>query len=162
MTLNDLSPRPERSPCAIGAIGTICLCALLALSACSGTTEAKRQADNSTPPPTDCTAWVGTDRNAMLPGYLLPGQGVGSTVCVPLLLTANPTPASYAGGDYHISEFTDDKLKARWRACKEDAPASSASTRRCSAGCRRTRSAPRAPPARSIRRERSIPTGRST
>lgn len=117
MTPNELSPRLERSLCALG------LGALLTLSACTGTTEAKRQADNSTPPPTDCTAWVGTDRNAMLPGYLLHQgpKGTGATVCVPLLLTANPTPASYAGGDYHISEFTDDKLKARWRACKEDA-----------------------------------------
>jgi hypothetical protein len=36
-------------------------------------------------------------------------------------MTANPTPAGYAGGDYHVSEFTDEKLKARWRACKADA-----------------------------------------
>jgi hypothetical protein len=108
-----LSPRLGQGLCVLG------LGALLALSACTGTTDAKRQADNSTPPPTDCTAWVGTDRNAMLPGYLLP-QTRGGTACVPLLLTANQPPASYAGGDYHISEFTDDRLKARWRACKED------------------------------------------
>ncbi|MGJ7572295.1 alpha/beta hydrolase family protein [Variovorax sp. RB2P76] len=106
------------------------LAALLLLGACtSATTEAQRQASASKPPPTDCTAWVGTDRNAMMGGYLLPqgkgsggsGNGNGTKVCVPVLMTANPTPADYAGGDYHVSEFTDEKLKARWRACKEDA-----------------------------------------
>lgn len=70
-------------------------------------------------PPTDCKAWVGTDRNAELPGYLLPQPG-GTTACVPLLVTANTPPAGY-GGDYYVEEFTDAKLKARWAACKADA-----------------------------------------
>jgi hypothetical protein len=69
-------------------------------------------------PPTDCKAWVGTDRNAELPGYLLP-QPSGKTACVPLLLTANKPPAGYVG-DYYIDEFTDAKLKSRWAACKAD------------------------------------------
>lgn len=96
--------------------------AVMALAGCTATSEAQRQATNSKPPPTDCTAWVGTDRNAMMGGYLLPQgpKGSGAKVCVPVMMTANPTPSDYAGGDYHISEFTDDKLKARWRACKED------------------------------------------
>jgi len=70
-------------------------------------------------PPTDCTAWVGTDRNAELPGYLLP-QANGTRSCVPLLVTANKPPADYRG-DYHVDEFTDAKLKERWAACKADA-----------------------------------------
>jgi hypothetical protein len=68
---------------------------------------------------TDCKAWVGTDRNVELPGYLLP-QADGRTECVPLLLTANKPPAGYAG-DYYVDEFTDAKLKARWAACRADA-----------------------------------------
>jgi pimeloyl-ACP methyl ester carboxylesterase len=96
--------------------------AVVTLAGCAGSTDAQRQAANSKPPPADCSAWVGTDRNAMMGGYLLPQgpKGAGGKECVPVLMTANPTPADYAGGDYHISEFTDDKLKARWQACKED------------------------------------------
>jgi hypothetical protein len=65
-------------------------------------------------PPTDCTAWVGKDRNVELPGYRLPQQ-YGATACVPLLLTANKPPPGYAG-DYYVAEFTDAKLKERWAA----------------------------------------------
>jgi hypothetical protein len=72
-----------------------------------------------TAPPTDCTAWVGTDRNAELPGYRLP-QSDGRMVCVPLLVTANKPPVGYAG-DYYLDEFTDAKLKQRWATCKQDA-----------------------------------------
>jgi hypothetical protein len=70
-------------------------------------------------PPTDCTGWVGTDRNRDLPGYLLP-QSDGATRCVPLLLTAARPPAGYRG-DFYVDEFTDAKLKERWAACKADA-----------------------------------------
>ncbi len=119
----ETTPRPcvpvALSARTFGLIGVLCL-----LGACTtATTEAERQAAASKPPPTDCTAWVGTDRNAMMGGYLL-GQGpkgTGAKECVPVLMTANPTPPGYSGGDYHVSEFTDDKLKSRWRACKQDA-----------------------------------------
>ncbi|MEO8133135.1 MAG: hypothetical protein ABI831_04060 [Betaproteobacteria bacterium] len=70
-------------------------------------------------PPTDCKAWVGTDRNTELPGYLLLQAG-GAIVCVPLLVTANGPPAGYSG-NYYVDEFTDAKLKERWAACKADA-----------------------------------------
>ncbi len=69
-------------------------------------------------PPTDCKAWVGVDRDAELPGYLLP-QANGSIQCIPLLVTANQ-PASGYDGDYYVIEFTDAKLKERWSACKAD------------------------------------------
>ena len=71
------------------------------------------------PPPTDCRAWVGVDRNHELPGYLLL-QPDGHTACVPLGVNAHRPPAGYAG-DYYIDEFTDARLKERWRACKADA-----------------------------------------
>lgn len=71
-------------------------------------------------PPTDCTATVGVDRNAELPGYRLP-QSDGRTVCVPLLVTASKPPAGYVG-DWYVDEFTDAKLKQRWADCKADPP----------------------------------------
>ncbi|WP_445286871.1 hypothetical protein [Variovorax atrisoli] len=115
--------RPARSRlhgvAAALAVGALAL----QLGACGGPSQAQRQAEVTSAPPTDCTAWVGTDRNAMMGGYLLPKNpkdARGPKVCVPVLMTANHPPAGYAGGNYYISEFTDDKLKARWRACKED------------------------------------------
>jgi hypothetical protein len=114
-------PRPAHATRATRATLAI-LGTALVLTACTATSEAQRQATASAVPATDCTAWVGTDRNAMMGGYLLPSKNgsAGAKVCVPVLMTANPTPAGYAGGDYHVAEFTDDKLKARWRACKDD------------------------------------------
>ncbi len=69
-------------------------------------------------PATDCKAWVGTDRNKELPGYIIPKPS-GGTVCVPLLLSAFAAPEGYKG-DFHIEEFTDAKLKERWSSCKAD------------------------------------------
>jgi len=96
-------------------------CILAACAALAGCTlnNAPPQQARAAAPPTDCTAHVGTDRNADLPGYRLPGAG-GATVCVPLLVTANRAPANYAGRDFHVDEFTDARLKARWSACKAD------------------------------------------
>lgn len=97
------------------------IAACIALAAC---TTAPTSSTSSPPvaravPPTDCKAWVGTDRNAELPGYTL-RQADGTSRCVPLLLTAAHAPAGYAG-DFHVQEFTDAKLKERWAACKSDA-----------------------------------------
>jgi len=90
-----------------------------ALAACSTLPPPRSQPVARMTPPTDCKAWVSTDRNAELPGYLLP-QANGATRCVPVLLTANKPSAGY-GGDYYVDEFTDAKLKERWVACKADA-----------------------------------------
>jgi pimeloyl-ACP methyl ester carboxylesterase len=104
--------RPSR------AAGCI-LAAFVGLAGCTLNNAPPREA-RAAPPPTDCSARVGADRNAELPGYRLP-RAAGSTVCVPLLLTANRPPADYAGRDFHVDEFTDAKLRARWSACKADA-----------------------------------------
>lgn len=95
--------------------------AFLALAACSQLPSSP-VAQRPPPPPTDCKAWVGSDRNAELPGYLLPQSAAagGGSVCVPLLLTANRPPPGYAGKDYYIDEFTDARLKERWAACKAE------------------------------------------
>ncbi len=97
--------------------GLLAIAAMLVLAACSSPGPHPR-AIRSTPA-TDCTARVGVDRNAELPGYRLPQAG-GNTVCVPLLQTANVAPPGDAGR-FHVDEFTDAKLKARWVACKADA-----------------------------------------
>ena len=95
------------------------LAAFAGLAGCTASHAPPRKA-RAAPPPTDCTARVGTDRNAELPGYRLPGAS-GTTVCVPLLLSANRPPTDDAGVDFHVDEFTDARLKARWSACKADA-----------------------------------------
>ena len=96
---------------AIGASG------IAVLAACSTPQSSPPQARIT--PPTDCTAWVGSDRNGELPGYTLK-QPSGTTQCVPLLVTANKAPPGYSG-DFYVDEFTDAKLKERWAACKTDA-----------------------------------------
>ena len=96
------------------APGVACL---VVLAACSTPPAVPPIARDT--PPADCQAWVGADRNAELPGYLLP-QPNGAPQCVPLLLSANKPPVGYRG-DFYVDEFTDAKLKARWAACKVDA-----------------------------------------
>lgn len=88
------------------------------LGACADMTRVEMVGARTAAPPTDCKAWVGSDRNTELPGYLLPQPG-GATVCVPFLQTANRPPGGYQG-NYYIDEFTDEKLKARWAACKAE------------------------------------------
>lgn len=95
------------------------LAALVGLAGCTLNNAPPREA-RAAPPPTDCTARVGADRNAELPGYSLP-RASGGTVCVPFLPSANRPPKNYAGRDYYVDEFTDAKLKSRWSACKADA-----------------------------------------
>jgi len=99
------------------SFATVGLTCLVALAACS-TVPVSAPTPRATAP-TDCHAWVGADRNAELPGYLVP-QPNGMAQCVPLLLTANKPPAGYRG-DFYVDEFTDAKLKARWAKCKVDA-----------------------------------------
>ncbi|QHI99905.1 hypothetical protein GT347_19115 [Xylophilus rhododendri] len=93
--------------------------AALSLAGCAAPAGSPAPIARATPPAPDCRAWVGTDRNQEMSGYLLPRQGGGS-VCVPLGVNASTAPAGYQG-DYHVAEFTDAKLKERWSACKADA-----------------------------------------
>jgi hypothetical protein len=72
-----------------------------------------------TAPPPECRAHVGYDRDADLPGYLLPDKA-GGKVCVPFTVTAAQAPAGYRG-DFHVDEFTDAKIAARWKDCQADA-----------------------------------------
>ena len=106
--------------CGLGAAAVL---AALAIGGCSSRGEAvpiSASRARRAPPPTDCLAWVGADRNHELPGYRLP-QPDGRTVCVPLGVNAYRPPAGYSGADYHVDEFTGARLAQRWRACKADA-----------------------------------------
>ena len=105
----------------MGAAASAVLAAALAIGGCSSHGNApSSRSTRAEPPPTDCRAWVGVDRNQELPGYRLP-QPDGRTVCVPLGVNAYRPPAGYAGSDYYVDEFTDARLKERWRTCKADA-----------------------------------------
>ena len=90
-----------------------------ALTACSTIPATSLPPVARATPPTDCKAWVGTNRNTELPGYLLL-QADGTTQCVPLLITESRPPVGFSG-DYYVAEFTDTKLKERWATCKADA-----------------------------------------
>ena len=105
-----------RTALAAGAVLTA-----LAFGGCSSHRDAVSDSASArpNPPPTDCRAWVGADRNHELSGYRLP-QPNGRTVCVPLGVNAYRPPAGYAGRDYYVDEFTHARLKERWRACKAD------------------------------------------
>ena len=116
MPLNPLDEDVDRSAMKTRLVAPGVAC-LVVLAACS-TSPAPPPIARDTPP-ADCQAWVGADRNAELPGYLLP-QPNGAPQCVPLLLSANKPPVGYRG-DFYVDEFTDAKLKARWAACKVDA-----------------------------------------
>ncbi|VTU26821.1 Alpha/beta hydrolase family protein [Variovorax sp. PBL-H6] len=94
--------------------------AACALAACGTVGEPAPREAGAAPQPSDCHARVGADRNAELPGYLLPNAN-GTTACVPLLLSAYRPPPDYRGHDFYVDEFTDAKLKGRWNSCKADA-----------------------------------------
>ncbi len=93
--------------------------ALLVLAGCA-LPASNGTSSRAEPPPTDCQAYVGADRDAMLPGYGLT-TALGDAVCVPLLLSAHRPPRDYRGRDFYVDEFTDARLKARWHSCKADA-----------------------------------------
>jgi hypothetical protein len=69
-------------------------------------------------PVPECKAPVGYDRDAVLPGYLLP-TSAGSATCIPFTSARFKPPAGYTG-DFYVDEFTDAKLRAKWEECKRD------------------------------------------
>jgi pimeloyl-ACP methyl ester carboxylesterase len=69
-------------------------------------------------PPTECEAHVAYDRDMTLPGYILPTSS-GAKTCIPFTTVAAHPPKGYHG-DFYVDEFTDEKLRKRWKECKED------------------------------------------
>ncbi len=70
-------------------------------------------------PAPDCAAPVAYDRDMTLPGYWIDNHR-GVRVCVPFTTVGARPPAGYSG-DFYVDEFSDEKLRARWLACKADA-----------------------------------------
>jgi pimeloyl-ACP methyl ester carboxylesterase len=91
----------------------------LALLLAAGFLLRAPQAAAGTPiPPPECRAHVGYDRDADMPGYLLPTR-LGPKTCIPFAGTAAHPPAGYRG-DFYVDEFTDAKIAGRWERCKAD------------------------------------------
>ena len=66
----------------------------------------------------DCKARVGYDRDMVMPGYKLP-TALGPATCVAFSTAAAQPPAHYHG-DFYVDEFTDAKLRERYRDCMAD------------------------------------------
>jgi hypothetical protein len=69
-------------------------------------------------PSPECHAYVGYDRDMVLPGYILP-TSAGPRTCIPFTSTRARKPAGYHG-DFYVDNFTDDKLRKRWEHCEND------------------------------------------
>ncbi|MGV2495281.1 hypothetical protein [Pelagerythrobacter aerophilus] len=70
-------------------------------------------------PPAECTARVGYDRDATMPGYILPTKA-GPRTCIPFSTVRVRPPEEYRG-DFYVDEFSDWALRQRWAQCKADA-----------------------------------------
>ena len=69
-------------------------------------------------PPAECEAYVGYDRDRMMPGYLLP-TSAGPKTCIPFSTVGALPPQDYRG-DFYVDEFSDAKLREKWASCKQD------------------------------------------
>ena len=76
-----------------------------------------RVVNEGTPKP-DCAVRVNFDRNADMPGYVV--ERSGRRACLPFMPTAQLVPPDDKGKDFYGNEFTDERIKARWAACRRD------------------------------------------
>jgi hypothetical protein len=104
----------------------VALLATLGAVTCATAAEAKDHGKHPKPqavpaamfPPAECEAYVAYDRDMKLPGYILPTKA-GPRTCIPFTSVAAHKPKAYRG-DFYVTNFTDDKLRKRWKKCKED------------------------------------------
>jgi pimeloyl-ACP methyl ester carboxylesterase len=68
--------------------------------------------------PPDCVTHAGFDRDLQVPGYKLQ-TALGSDTCVGFTTAAAQPPADYTG-DFYVDEFTDEKLRQRYKDCMAD------------------------------------------
>ena len=68
-------------------------------------------------PVPDCTAHVGYDRDADLPGFLLPTRA-GPRTCIPFTTVAAKPPVD--AKNFYVTEFSDAHLRQRWAECARD------------------------------------------
>ncbi len=95
----------------------VCLSPAAVAQVPSANTKTFRSTRAPVPPP-ECKAYVGYDRDMIMPGYLLP-TSAGPKTCIPFSSVAAHPPAGYRG-DFYVDEFTDAKLRARWEECKQN------------------------------------------
>lgn len=92
-------------------------CAMLMPASSSGAgAEAERGVVPA--PPAECEAKVGYDRDAILPGYLIP-TSAGPRTCIPFSSVGARPPPDYRG-DFYVDEFSDVALRKRWAECRRD------------------------------------------
>ena len=68
--------------------------------------------------PAECEARVGYDRDRVMSGYILP-SAAGERTCIPFSTVAAYPPAGYKG-DFYVDEFSDERMRAQWAACKQE------------------------------------------
>lgn len=100
-------------PCGVHALARLALMLPALIVFCTASAHASRKAPV---PPVECHAYVGYDRNMLMPGYLLP-TAAGARTCIPFDTVAARPPKGYRG-DFRVAAFADAKLRARWEACK--------------------------------------------
>jgi len=70
-------------------------------------------------PQPDAMAFVGWDQNKLFPAYRAV-ETTDAAVDIPFTPTVRFPPASYAGPDYYVDQFTDAKIKEAWGTCRSD------------------------------------------
>ncbi|WFS69440.1 hypothetical protein CFBP4996_26060 (plasmid) [Agrobacterium leguminum] len=85
---------------------------------------------NAGTPKPDCRVRVNFDVNRELPGYLT--EVSGGLFSYPFMPTPSLIPKGYKG-DFYVEEFTDDKIRSQWEACRIDAKRSDHIMRRAKA-----------------------------
>jgi pimeloyl-ACP methyl ester carboxylesterase len=106
---------PFTRRCLCGALGLL----VPALLAAGAAAARALPPESEQAPPTDCTAAVGWIQNAVLPGYVVDDDALGTT-CVPF--TQVPlAPAGYQG-DYRVQEFSDAVLRRLLAQCEAQPP----------------------------------------
>ena len=92
------------------------LTALLVVTTLASQVNAQNQVEVSPRAPApDCHARVNYNLNKILPGYLNQQD-----LCQPFTSIYQVVPGDYKGGDYYGEEFTDSKIRERWKTCKQD------------------------------------------
>ncbi|MGB2782557.1 MAG: hypothetical protein WBC45_01255, partial [Atribacterota bacterium] len=76
---------------------------------------------NRYPSPLFPITHVGYDKNADLPGFSY--QDPKGSVCIPFAQTSQQPPESYQRENFYIKEFTDAKIKKKWREFSQDSNA---------------------------------------
>lgn len=93
----------------------ICVSALVL--SCGNAVAGDMAKVNAGTPKPECQIHINNDRNMDMPGY--EADWDGKPVCLPFMPTNQIAPPEYKG-NFYIDEFTDKRIRERWRECKLD------------------------------------------